>query len=490
MRNVQVAKFGLAVLVLTMAAVPARAQTFTDVLKFKGTNGASPEFESLVQGIDGNLYGTTVFGDSDDNYGTVFRITPKGLRKLYTFCSLPSCADGSAPVAGLLLATDRNFYGTTSAGGDPTCNAPQGCGTIFKITSTGKLTTLHNFEYSDGFSPLAALVQGIDGNFYGTTYFGGDITHCDPPFGCGTVFKITPDGTFTTLHIFDGSDGSFPEAGLIQASDGNFYGLTSNGGSGNCAGYPGGCGTIFKLTPGGSLTLLYEFNYSDGYFPYAALVEASDGSLYGTTLQGPSYYGTVFNITKAGVLTTLHLFDSNDGGFPHGSLVQGTDGNLYGSTATGGNLSCNRVGCGTAFAIKPDGTFTMLYAFSGLDGAVPYGGLMQATNGKFFGTTYDGGNLDCDSHNGCGVVYSLDMGLGPFVTFVRDSGKIGSPISLLGQGFTGTSGVSLNGIPASFTVVSDTFVRAAVPEGAATGFVAVTTPSRTLTSNVQFHVIR
>src|SRR5271154_212873 len=102
MRNVQVVKLGLAVLVLTMAAVPARAQTFTDVLKFKGTNGASPEFESLVQGIDGNLYGTTVFGDSDNNYGTVFRITPKGIRQLYTFCSLPSCADGSAPVAGLV----------------------------------------------------------------------------------------------------------------------------------------------------------------------------------------------------------------------------------------------------------------------------------------------------------------------------------------------------------------------------------------------------
>jgi uncharacterized repeat protein (TIGR03803 family) len=274
----------------------------------------------------------------------------------------------------------------------------------------------------------------MDGNFYGTTASGGDQI-CN----CGTVFKITPVGNLTTLHSFKGTDGAYPGGALVQAADENFYGTT--GGLGYHCNPTSGCGTVFKITRGGSLTTLYNFcaqtNCSDGAHPVAGLVQATDGNFYGTTLVGG-----------------------------------------------GGNCVADfGVGCGTVFEITALGELTTLHTFGSTDGANPYGGLLQATNGSFYGTTYGGGAFSG------GTIFSLEMGLGPFVAFVHDSGRIGQTGGILGQGFTGTTSVSLNGTPASYTVVSDTFIRATVPPGATTGFVTVTTPSGTLTSNVPFRVI-
>jgi uncharacterized repeat protein (TIGR03803 family) len=449
---------------------------------------------SFVQGHDGNLYGTTSEGGANNRCpqgcGTVFKINPKGmLTTLYSFCA--SCIEGAYPYAGLVLATDGNFYGTATFGGHFTCD-PQNtsCGTVFKITPEGAVTALHDFDGADGAYPYAGLIQAVDGGLYGVAYQGGTYYY-------GTVFKITRTGTLTTLHNFDDADGAGPLGALVQGADGTFYGTAYYGGL-----YDDG--TVFKMTPTGTLTTLVSLCFyctdSDGADPNAGLVLATDGNFYGTTyLGGPSGIcwqgcGTVGKISPQGKPTTLYSFCSQpnctDGYSPFSGLIQATDGNFYGTTQAGGDANCNPPsGCGTLFRMTPDGKLTTLHIFHGTDGYYPYGGLAQATNGKFYGTTYVGGDYACDSPYGCGTVFSLDMGLGPFVTFVRDAGEVGQTGGILGQGFIGTTNVAINGIPGTFTVVSDTLIRATVPAGATTGYVTVTTPSGTLTSNVPFHVI-
>jgi uncharacterized repeat protein (TIGR03803 family) len=465
-------KAGIVFALCAASATASFAQTFTNLADFDKTNGAEP-YGSLVQGHDGAFYGTTSVGGANGE-GTVFKITPRGiLSTLYSFCAQANCTDGANPYSGLALATDGNFYGTTGSGGI------EYYGTIFKITPEGKLTTLHSFtDGTDGAQPIAGLVQATDGNFYGTTYKGGD-------WGFGTVFKITPSGTLTMLHSFcaqlgcpDGSDSN----GLVEATDGNLYGTTRGGGISDG-------GTVFKITLQGKLTTLHSFSVSQGN-PEGALIQATDGNLYGTTTGASEFnvYGTVFKITPEGILTLLYLFKGDGGGaFPAAGLIQGTDGNLYGTTYQ----ESGDVGYGTVFDITPSGTLTELHTFLGADGAYPESALLQATNGTFYGTTVGGGGATECGHKslGCGTVYSLDMGLGPFVAFVRAGGKVGETGPILGQGFTGTTSVSINGIPASFTVVSDTFIEATVPQGATTGYVTVVTPSSTLTSNVPFRVI-
>ena len=226
----------------------------------------------------------------------VFKITPSGtLTTLYSFCSQSGCTDGSIPLAGLVQATDGDFYGTTD-GGAGTC-PPPGCGTVFKITPSGTLTTLHSFNGTDGYAPDAGLVQATDGDFYGTTEYGGT----NGEYG-GTVFKITPGGTLTTLYRFCSqthcADGGDPSGGLVQAADGDLYGTTkySGGGGGNFR------GTIFKMTPSGTLTTLYSFcsqtNCADGTAPQAGLVQDTNGDLYGTTSSGgENNDGTVFRLS-------------------------------------------------------------------------------------------------------------------------------------------------------------------------------------------------
>ncbi len=319
-----------------------RAGTLTVLHNFCVTypcaDGIAP-YAALVQGTDGNFYGTAYSGGKFNSGGTVFKITPAGaLTALYNFCSQTNCADGRQPYAGLVQGTDGNFYGTTFEGG------ASDHGTVFKITPGGALTTLYSFcalrNCIDGIGPYAGLVQATDGNFYGTTYEGGAVDY-------GTVFKITPAGTLTTLYSFcsktNCADGYIPYATLVQATDGNFYGTTTQG-----DGAYGNGGTVFKITPSGALTTLYSFcaqaGCTDGTVPQSVLVQATDGNFYGTTQEAggtncannPNHCGTVFKITPAGELTTLYRFDYSDGKWPIAGLVQATDGNFYGTTYTGG----------------------------------------------------------------------------------------------------------------------------------------------------------
>ena len=383
-----------AIVFLMALATTSPAQTLTTLYSFtNGTDGADPN--GLVQGKDGNFYGTTTGGQSA--HSTVFQITLGGvLTTLYTFTG---GTDGALP-AGLVQASDGNFYGTTIFGG--TGNF----GTVFQITPAGSLTTLYSFTGgADGFYPVAGLVQGSDGNFYGTTQFGGTV-------GYGTVFQITPTGVLTTLYSFTGgTDGSEPD-GLVQASDGNFYGTTASGGTGGplCI-FINGCGTLFQITPAGTLTTLYTFTGgTDGALPHV-VVQGSDSNFYGTTTYGggtPAQSGTVFKITPAGTVTTLYSFTGGaDGGNSIAGLVQGSDGNFYGTTSYGGLFvgNCNS-GCGTVFQITPTGTLTTLHSFTGgTDGGNSGSGLVQGSDGNFYGTTQTRFQMT----TGYGVVFKLQL---------------------------------------------------------------------------------
>ncbi len=372
----------------------ANAQTETNLYLFPGyLNDGEYPYAGLVQGSDGNFYGTTVNG-GPFNLGTVFRISPSGSETMLYWFAGSSYNDGQNPYAGLVQGSDGNFYGTTWGGGT------HGNGTVFRISPGGSYTNLYSFvgDFNDGAAPYAGLVQGSDGNFYGTTWWGG-------PFNLGTVFRISPSGSETNLHSFVGypNDGEYPYAGLVQGSDGNFYGTTWEGGADNE-------GTVFRISPSGTYTSLYSFGITpnDGESPKARLVQGSDGNFYGTTYSGGTVLcncGTVFRISPSGSETNLHSFVGypNDGAAPYAGLVQGGDGNFYGTTYNGGPFNL-----GTVFRISPSGSETMLYWFassSSSDGYYPHAGLVQGSDGNFYGTTSSGGTY------GQGTVFRLTVAL-------------------------------------------------------------------------------
>jgi uncharacterized repeat protein (TIGR03803 family) len=343
----------------------------------------------------------------------------------YTLVHSFDGGDGYKPMAPLIQGTDGNLYGTSAYGGHTSCenNASYvGCGTIFRISPDGKLTTLYSFcsqaGCPDGQFPFGGLVEGTDGNFYGTTFFGGATL-----IRAGTVFKITPGGTLTTLHSFVGypTDGANPVAALVQGTDGNFYGTTSCGGANRkfCITDGIGCGTVFKITPTGTFTTLHSFNSGDGQYPYGGLIQATNGNFYGTTtLGGFNFRGTVFEITPGGTLTTFHLFCSQsnctDGYEPVGALLQAADGNFYGATEFGGSYG----DYGTIFQITSSGKLTTLHSFDNTDGWLPAGGLVQASDGNFYGTALYGGAW------GAGAVFEIT----PSGTMTTLHSFIGPPV--------------------------------------------------------------
>jgi uncharacterized repeat protein (TIGR03803 family) len=468
------AALALAIITLVLgifATQSARAQTFTTLASFDQADGAGPgPSMSMIQGLDGTFYGTT------QEVGTVFNITSGGILTVVTKVV-------SEPYGGVVQTTDGNFYGTTHTAGK------YNKGTVFEVTPNGVLTTLHSFGGSSGWYPAAGLVQATNGSFYGTTYTRG-------PDGGGTVFKITPSGNLKVLYSFcsqtDCTDGNGASAALIQATNGTLYGTTSEGGANNH-------GTVFKITPSGTFTSLYSFcsttRCADGGEPLAGLVQAANGNLYGTTSSGGVHNGgTVFEITPSGNLTTLYslcaLSNCTDGRSPQAGLIQATDGNFYGTTAAGG-ISCSpfgSAGCGTIFRITSTGKLTTLYSFCAQtncpDGAEPAPGLFQSTNGIIYGATQVGGA------DGDGVVFSLSIGLGPFVEALPYAAKAGTSINVLGQGLTGTTAVSFNGVAAKFYFISDSRILATVPKRATTGFLTVTTPGGKLKSNKKFLILK
>lgn len=473
MQTLKLGKIACIVVVFCVAAVGAsQAQTFTTLVRFNGPpHPANPG--QLLQGIDGNIYGITLYGGKNGTSstgGTLFRMTPAGkVSVLYNFCALANCADGSLP-NGLIQTANGKFYGTTALGGASDAsicsNVGIGCGTFFKIVPGQPPTALHGFcsqaNCNDGFDPWGApLALGVNGNFYGTTKFGGNLNgNNNCAWGCGTIFEITPTGKFATVHVFcstascpEGSDGN----GLTRFSDGNFYGATLASLSGNFG------GGLYRITPGGDLRVLYSFDpESNGDAEPTPPIQAADGTIYGTVLSGGANGSGFFYKMVGGKLITLYSFcalaNCADGGGPN-QVIQGSDGNFYGTTLFGANNNavCFATGCGTLFQITPTGTLTTLHSFCSetncADGGAPKGALIQATSGIFYGaTSAGGGSSNCGSF-GCGTIFSLS--LSPSVEANRNFGSAGQTVVILGNNLAGTTGVRFNGTPAAFKVESD-----------------------------------
>jgi uncharacterized repeat protein (TIGR03803 family) len=381
----------------TVTVVPA--VTLTVLHSFSGVDGQLPSAGGLIQGSDGNFYGLTGLGGASGAGapgGTIFKMDASGnLNVLHSFSS----SEGYAPSA-MIQGSDGNFYGTTSNGG-----GSADAGTLFEMDASSDVTFLYSFSGSDGMIP-AAVVQGGDGALYGVTREGGASTKCQNGsgnvVGCGTVFMRDTSGTVSIVHWFSGSDGAFPSL-LVPGPGGSLYGATAYGGAGTYAGTtsrpPSGDGTIFKIDASGSLTVLHSFSGSDGETP-CALLQGSDGNLYGATCFGGTGYGTTFKMDSTGVLTVLHVFSGYDGGGGSAlALIQAGDGNFYGASTNGGTYQG-----GTVFRMDALGDITVLWSFEDYPAS-----LIQGSDNNFYGATWYGGVSGTPCEYGCGTVFKMDF---------------------------------------------------------------------------------
>ena len=376
------------------ALTASAAVHYTPLVVFDGTNGASPAGK-LAQGRDGCLYGTASTGGMNGATGTVFRVALDGTQftNLYYFTGT---SNGSNPVGGLTQGDDGAFYGTTWAGG--TSN----CGTVFRITTDGSLTSLASFLNTNGANPDTSLTPAGDGSFYGGAAYGGPYPDSSiGGTGFGATFNVTTNGLLSVPILFARTNGSSPSQ-LVRTPNGNLYGATTWGG--DTSHYSQGFGTIYQLRPDGTWTSVYVFSGgNDGGFIYGGIALAADGSLYGATYSGgANLLGSLFRCSTNGQFTTLYAFTGGiDGANPAGPLVEGSDGNLYGSTYLGGGVA------GTLFQFTPSGLGTTLVSFTGTSGSFPGGHcraqLLQASDGNFYGVTLTGGPYNL------GVLFRLSV---------------------------------------------------------------------------------
>jgi uncharacterized repeat protein (TIGR03803 family) len=475
----------VAIMILLFGTSTLRAQQFTVLYNLGTVTGGptSPTSPGIIaQGRNGDLYTVTPTGCGAFNgFGTGVSITPVG--KVKVLACLNQTNNQGDPVSGVTLGTDGNFYGSSN-GGDY-------YGSVWKMSAAGKLTTYGVFSAPPNvFTPLTPPVIGMDGSLYGTGEEGGTAGLCTYGFGgCGGVYKIKPTGkSYTVLYPFDQTNGANSYSPLLLGTDGNFYGTTYVGGS--VSGSFKNAGVVFKMAPSGKYSVIYAFcalaNCVDGANPVAGLIQATDGNFYGTTEYGGTgtgglRQGIVFKLTAAGQLTVLYDFCSlascTDGSNPYGGLVQASDGNFYGTTLGGGTHNY-----GVIFQITPSGKYTVLYNFDYTTGAYPEVTLTQHTDGVLYGDTSQGGSARL------GVFFSLDLSLPPFAKLVTWWGKAGGKVGILGQGFKGATSVSFNGTPAIFKTSGDTYITATVPDGATSGHVTVVTGKGTLTSSQSFQV--
>ncbi len=428
-----VAAVAAAALVFALGGA-ASASSVSVLHSFGGADGVSAAGQ-LVDGGDGFLYGATRFGgtvdptENPDGYGTLFRVDAAGnLTTIYRF----NRTDGEMP-NGLVRGPDGFFYGTTSHGGDPD-ELFGGVGTLFRVDSAGNLTVLHRFVPVEGSWPSAAPTFGPDGALYGSSSAGSGASYY------GTLWRWTPESGLAVIHRFTGWDGFEPLGPLRLASDGNLYGTTNDGGAFRS------CGTVFRIVPPGAHELLHSFAFTDGCQPKGGVVEATDGAFYGTTETGLSW-GTVFRMDGAGNVTTLHSFDAylTTGAFPASGLFQASDGFLYGTASRGGSSpdpvppTCNNmrggeietVYCGVVFRVSTTGDFALVHTFTGGDGNMPMSGVMQWTDGALYGGTAFGGAF------GRGVLYRLGETSGTILPTLT-SLTLSQPSATAGSTITGT----------------------------------------------------
>ena len=457
-----------AVVIFTVAAVPAHAQTPTTLHSFQdvSTDACTPQ-NNIVQGRDGNMYGMGLYCGTN-NTGAVYKISPTGAESvIYSFPS-----NWSFCFSGLTLGSDGNLYGTCFS-------TPGGNGGIFKLTPAGVFTDLHDFTGANGDTePVYAPIQAADGNYYGVTgYY---------PYSCGNVYQLTPAGVYKNLHTFSGSDCGTASS-LIQASDGNLYGTLyscSNGGNFGC---------VYKISTAGVLTEIHGFSSSSGYDPCTGVIQGKDGNLYGATNEGAANnFGNIYKLTLAGVQTDLHDFVQttdascvDNAGRTNVNLLQVTDGSFYGV-----NGAYGPTGNGSIYKLTPAKVFTdFLFPNPPVDGNFPLSTLIQNTNGLAYGTTPSGGPSSCS--NCSGTFFSVTTGDAAFVNLepTQKTGLVGAHVGMFGQGFTSSTVVKFGGVAStSVTRSGTTYLTAVVPVGAKTGAVTVTTGSTTLTSPQTFKV--
>jgi uncharacterized repeat protein (TIGR03803 family) len=418
------------------------AGNFSTLYSFSNRYLGDLPASGLIEGLDGNFYGTTETGGVL-NLGTVFRMQPDGtLTTVVDFIG----ENGAAPQAALLLAKDGNLYGTTSAGGT------QGLGTVFRVTPGGTLTTLLSFLGENGSKPHAPLIEATDGDLYGTTVDGG-------AFDAGTVYKISTAGLLTTLVSFDGSDATHPWGGLIQGKDGNFYGLTDGGSVASLFTFV--TATAYRVATDGSLATLHTFQGDERQGFQTELVQRPDGNFYGI-----SSNGTLFRLTPFGGLTTVTRLPAGAYIRPP-SLTLGDDGDLY----TGLGASFYDGTPARLVRVTPNGLVFTLATLDSTEGAL-HGKLLQASDRTFYGTTaYLTGN-------GGGEIFRAHL-LAPTITAVSpSSAPVGSDVVITGAAFTGTTAVLFRGVPASaFNIDSDSEITATVPPGRALDSIVVQTPT-------------
>ncbi len=468
--------------VVAASSATTGAVSFSVLHSFAGPEGETPA-APLIQGADGFFYGVAAHGGdftvlAPDGGGTAFRVDGSGnLTTLHTFRG----PEGAWPKS-LIQGRDGFFYGTATLGGQPSISTLNpGVGTIFRMDATGAVTVLHVFPYSigGGSSQPGPIVQGADGALYGsalgaygTTAIGGYIYRFDP---------VT--GDFRHLHDFVGSDGAIPTGPLFQARDGFFYGTTNQGGLWNS-------GVIFKVDVLGHFVLLHSLSPlypGEGSEPKGGVIQASDGFFYGTTEQG-GYGGEIFRMDTTGNFTVLHRFDSyfSDGGRPRSGLIEGRDGFLYGTASSGGQpVTASRYG--VVYRMDKAGTVTVLHTFTGPDGREPWAALAQGADGQLYGSTVVGGGF------GLGVLFRVDPAApAPLPTLtgltLAPFGVVG------GQSSTGTvtlggpapSGGAIVALASSNSSVASVPATVTVPGGATSASFIVSTKrvNRTKTATI------
>jgi uncharacterized repeat protein (TIGR03803 family) len=393
-----------------VALASARAQSFSVLHTFAGTpDGASPNNADVLD-VDGNLLGTTSAGGIY-GFGTIFKIDGAGAETvIYSFTG---GRDGAGPNSGLVRDKNGDFYGTTATGGNLSCSylGSVGCGVTYRLDSKGHVTVLHRFTgATDGADPWGLIIDSA-GNLYGTAAWGGDLNDC-PGIGCGVVYEMNTSGTETVLYSFTGgADEGAPQGLLTRDAMGDLYGVTNLG-----------TGTVFKLSPGGNEKVLYTFSFgSDGGCPNGPLLLDAKGDLYGTAVCGGDLTcvdgiqgtgcGVIFEVTVGGNEPVLHTFEGPDGANPLYGLTADSQGNGFGTTSAGGNTGCSsqyQVGCGVVFEITSKGLEKVLHTFTGAsDGGVPLSGVIRDSSGNLYGNTYQGGDLSCSPPYGCGTVFKL-----------------------------------------------------------------------------------
>ncbi|HXS75648.1 MAG TPA: choice-of-anchor tandem repeat GloVer-containing protein [Terracidiphilus sp.] len=435
-------------------AASVHAQSYKVLNNFTSYRPGEP-WGIFAQSRGGYLL-TSAPDDEKGLHGDVFRLTTSGIRTvLHEFATSDG---GRSPIGGVTLGKDGRFYGTTESGGI------YDRGTIFEMTPDGTVKTLYDFEGADGSQAESPPIRGLNADFYGVTSGYDDS---------GTIYRITPGGSFLSLHLFTGTDGAKPLGTLLQAINYWFYGTTSSGGTSDV-------GTLFRISPSGQFELLFSFDGKHGAFPEAGLIQASDGNFYGVTPSGGTNgigWGVVYKMTSTRQVTVLHNFtNGSDGAAPVGALVQATDGYLYGTTVAGGAF-----GTGVLFRISTTGEFKVLHDFQPSTGVYPVA-LIQHTNGFLYGITKDGGVY------GDGVFYRFDLGVSPFITYLPSYGRVGMTVDILGEGFTTDSKVFFNGVSAQIITVEPTYMRVVVPAGATSGSIRATTTKGILKSNKVFLV--